>query len=1236
MKFAPQWALALLLAPAAVDGRSLRFTGEGRLQSDAENLNLNLNLNSGRGGLGHRLAGSGTEAEAASTTLEASVKRRLLNYLKGDQSNEGPGEVDVTTISKEVHNQMDVEEAMKRLDGKLPAEVTSLVKLTGGAGAEKSEKTGGQFDEESLQKARRILNEMIFTAWKELDDVIFECKEFQERNRGTFEQVMGDLARLGSQLSELGKKRVESSEGIMEADRLRKEAEIQIDKETQLFNQKRLVDDAEMTIRKNDLAVFDMILMMTKCPDSSAASLLQTKTNGTDVQTNSFKLCQVDDGGVEIHFDDPKLQAKVERVMTPDARRMLREALGQTVRKAKPQMAALLEFGFEQPTSAGNTTTAGFPTPAIETSPVSEEPNPAGQARKCTDGTPNCGLLHDLMSLEWGKFRDAFDELAKEMAEDQDRYDKIMSNMNDQLAVINSQRTKHMENLAETISAINADTEEMNTKDEQRRDLTAEYEKTMKIFSDKCTEILFTRICGVRKVRNNIMLDSTVSPPSKMSDCDFTDWYPRDGNCHAPSGLVIECDDTCPQPDPYACGGLEMMVRDVVVSPNEYGMICPPIMRQKKCKQIKCPVNCVESEWSGWSKCTKDCESGTTVRTRSILTKAKNGGMACDTVQEEEPCNTGSCDRDCSLDPWTDWAPCSMACGGGITQRFRKVLIPIRGEGKCPTPKSADRWGEKDCNTHACVGDEVCTAQQDLVLAIDSSGSLRESGFEVLRNFAANITDHYVDMYYGKEDMKVGVVQFGNGVLETMPDGTTTTAGALFIQGLTSDMQLVHNRVAELTWQRGFTNMAQAFQTADGMISQTGRADSQSAVMVITDGKYSMAFQTAEKASELKDKNVMIYMVAITESKGPELDYIKAWASQPWETNYVRIPGLLALEFNSEMFATEIITKFCPLAMSPSKQRTLEDEIQCIKIKEDGAPDRGCASMSMLPNPAGTPAVCAEMAREAGALAFMTGKAIEAGKCAILTLPMSDSLYDEWQNNRRNPQCPTGTFEPNPFWDIYACKAIRDPCGPGSGYGHLDLAHSTLAQNDLQDGGMIKLAGVGNLDGGPLDLEVTASGYEARNPARNGFSGQFGQINIRTCTQATFTFTFKDSGGSPVEMEEFEVTFFDIDRGQPNDKIETLSVSDYSEMVTSGAPLYTATEDGGSATVAATLRGVGADNPSDPMTLTPEQIRRSVAFKFVDKSSFQVQYEVTCNNQANSGRNFMFAFHSSLTPCNMR
>ena len=74
-----------------------------------------------------------------------------------------------------------------------------------------------------------------------------------------------------------------------------------------------------------------------------------------------------------------------------------------------------------------------------------------------------------------------------------------------------------------------------------------------------------------------------------------------------------------------------------------------------------------------------------------IITKPRNGGKLCDTIQESRQCNTGSCDRDCARHEWIDWSPCSMACGGGLQTRIHKVDVPIRSQGKCPEQTSSFR-----------------------------------------------------------------------------------------------------------------------------------------------------------------------------------------------------------------------------------------------------------------------------------------------------------------------------------------------------------------------------------------------------------------------------------------------------------------------------------------------------------------------------------------------------------------
>merc|ERR1719221_52740 len=102
--------------------------------------------------------------------------------------------------------------------------------------------------------------------------------------------------------------------------------------------------------------------MMTKCPESATA-LMQTgsrKANGT------LRVCEGSDG-FHLVFPDAKMQAKLERMMTPEARLALRAALGQIVTKQK---ASFLEIGGEatQPVEM-NTTTPVLPTYAVETVP---------------------------------------------------------------------------------------------------------------------------------------------------------------------------------------------------------------------------------------------------------------------------------------------------------------------------------------------------------------------------------------------------------------------------------------------------------------------------------------------------------------------------------------------------------------------------------------------------------------------------------------------------------------------------------------------------------------------------------------------------------------------------------------------------------------------------------------------------------------------------------------------------
>jgi len=357
-----------------------------------------------------------------------------------------------------------------------------------------------------------------------------------------------------------------------------------------------------------------------------------------------------------------------------------------------------------------------------------------------------------------------------------------------------------------------------------------------------------------------------------------------------------------------------------------------------------------------------------------------------------------------------------MACDGGRQTHYRKVVVPIRGLGKCPKEKSWRRWGTKKCNTQKCVGDEICIAAQDLIIAIDASGSLRESGFKVLRDFAANLTDRYQPEFFGKQSMKVGVLMFGQGHIEA--DGTITPATNVL--PLTSDMKVVRDKILALTWQRGFTNMAQALSLADVMLQQ-GRKEAQSAVMVLSDGKPSFWYQTIQKARELMDKNIQIFMAPVTDFKSKELRWMRTkLASQPWRTNYVRVPGLETLEHNMDIFKQKVIATFCPDAMSLEMMRQKEDARQYMLIREDGYPDFQCGKGWFFKGHMGRDD-CANAARTAGQASFFIGKGEYRDRyCYTADMSIDETTWNKWLPDRVKPNCPNGKWLVSKYFDTYA------------------------------------------------------------------------------------------------------------------------------------------------------------------------------------------------------------------------
>jgi len=891
---------------------------------------------------------------------------------------------DVGEALKVASQQMDVQSAAKLMETKdltkdLSPEVVNLVHKANTG-------TFGEFSEESLAKARRALNELVEKAWIELDDKIFKCKGFQDMNRENYGQVTRDIMRIVEQINDLERIEAESLEGISSKEQEILNIEELIAKETKLYNIEYAENKAELTKRQNDLDVFQFILVFTKCAD--ATSLSQT----------GVKVCQSQAGQHQLIFSDSATAAKYSKLLTPTASRQVDNILREIGAQSFVQ----------QPANQSTT-----PQPKASSPVKGGGDDIMNVDMKCGPDPPDCALLHDKLSLMWGEFKDTVDELTMEMMKNQYEFKELKDGLNSQLRLLVKSKARFQQLLAETRSNMAADRVELKQKYKQKSQLNKQYYAYMKVCKKRIAWILGQDMCAIKTVRNAVLENSTVCPTAAIQDCVMDDWIP--GQCS------VSCDDSCNPAQPFKCGGWQTMSRKPVALNDDCGIKCPIAEKFKRCGQYLCPIDCHMSAWSGWSKCTAECEGGLQSQTRSILVKPKNGGELCNTVEESRPCNTMSCDRNCRLARWTKFTPCSVACGGGFMEKYRHVLIPTRGEGKCPKSFSGKRYRKARCNVNDCNGDEICIAKQDLVIAIDGSGSVRDSGFKKLKSFVLTLLERYETDYFGEPAVKIGIVLFGNGVI--MPDGKTVSP-AINAQKLTGAKDAVLAVVKDLPFKKGFTNMAQAFAMAEDMFVKGSRKTAQQSVMLITDGKPSFSFMTNEMAEQLDDKGIMRYFLVVSETSMTDdsMKNMKRWASQPWETNLVHVPGLVMLEADADLFAMKALTKFCPEAYSPSTAEYEADTYGYQHVKDSGFCGDMLKSNTLSDSVEGAEQ-CAALAVGAGKQSFMLGYSFRRGHCIGGTMTVNAVTYKAWKSNKKAPTCTVGDgWHSSMLFDFYAIE----------------------------------------------------------------------------------------------------------------------------------------------------------------------------------------------------------------------
>jgi len=657
----------------------------------------------------------------------------------------------------------------------------------------------------------------------ELDRKILECRATKERIFTSAKQASKESRSMALRVSE-GRSEVSNSVAGIPAD----DEEFQAWQDSDQLGHARCVKE-HATLKqkevalKHDAGAVNLILAKAK-KKCGVTGFLQVEGTVEDTNAQSMKL-----GKLMREVSDLRRVVLRQR---PALRRRLQAALLQSsllafrLRGDMPQKSAVAPAAVHL--------RAGRKSSEIRRRPelvlIDDSPLPT----RCEFGRQVCSSMVEAIHEVAGEITDA-------LAEVKDRQMKSVKGCEEdhkvdlqEIQATSLHKTELSTKLAEATGSVTSYLAQMKGKDVEVDRFMHELDSADKRCYDEIHALLYTNICGIQRLRDEMHLMGGGS--ELPEDCEVTEW------------VQGECSNSC--------GGGQVTLTREMVAPSWKGSECPPLLMQQTCGEAECPTDCSVSMWSGWTKCTAVCDGGTQQRMRNVETHSTGGGDACPELIQARLCNAVDCTNDCQLTKWLDWSECSQVCDGGSRWRRRHIDRPAAPGGTCPSDDSEERlqWGS--CGEEACpdLSKANCSAAttSDVVLLVDTSGSLAEGdGFNVLRNLATAITRRY-----GLHDIgtHVGVAGFAgdtNLVSDLTDDGDALTATI----------------EKDLTWTKGPSLLSHGLLLAKDMLERGGRKNGTWTVLVLTDGRIGDPFKADQAAQKLRAGGARLAFVPLTFEK---------------------------------------------------------------------------------------------------------------------------------------------------------------------------------------------------------------------------------------------------------------------------------------------------------------------------------------------------------------------------------
>merc|ERR1719252_423804 len=650
---------------------------------------------------------------------------------------------------------MGLDEAAKKVKS-LPATVTAAMQIKtlhhhkkhrhgdNSALLQQEEEAKKKSIEAALDKAKLTLSNMM----EETDKAILTCTEFDSQTVSTLDINKGYRAQLAAQVAEakgfIAQAKMMISEATTELDSLKTISE---EHAQQCFITITAKQEG-LAILESDLSVSMKVENMTSCDDvtpGSTTTLMQCGTGysrrfqfaGSAAQ--EYAQLKTKEGMLavqrtaKIMLGENLGEDSYEDKTFQPTRRITRKGLVKTHRelpiKTKNGLVQVVQKVHSTPSP--DVVNRSSPLSAegaealvnmtLETSPEPVSYNPDDLMEKCTvSGSPSCPMLRDALSQLTFEVRLARDQAADELNTVETDCKRLSEDYERQTTEWETQLEDNNAKLSEQTGVLNTAELDLAEKVTEANELLKQLSEFRKDCVKKIKEGAET-ICGIKSIRQELYQMQSYNP--FIEDCEVGAWQP--GECSV------------------ECGGGEMtLTREVVTPAANGGAECPPMIEVEPCNLQPCPIDCVVGEWSDYGMCSAPCGGGIMSRIRQPLTDAEHGGEPCGDLSETQECNVFACDMPCELDPeWTEWSPCSKECDTGITVQTKGVMKPGGPQGQCWEWWEEERMQEAYCNDFPCPADLVCTAQLDMLVLLDGSGSVNwyGPGFEQERSFTKKL-----------------------------------------------------------------------------------------------------------------------------------------------------------------------------------------------------------------------------------------------------------------------------------------------------------------------------------------------------------------------------------------------------------------------------------------------------------------------------------------------------------------